>query len=101
MRPSPRALAGVVMFGCHRGQQPVEARLAGELGVERGGDEVSLADGDDATVVEPGEDVDAGAGPVDDRGADEDAVDPGVADQRHGQVRLERVELTPEGVALD
>ena len=62
-RPEPSP--GIVVLGGHRGDEPVEPRLAGELGVERGGDDVALADGDDPAVVEAGEDVDAGAGPLD------------------------------------
>ena len=79
----------------------MEARLAGQLGMERGGDDVALPDGDDASVVQPREHVDAGPDALDDRCADEDAVDRRVAEDRHRQVRLEGVQLAPEGVALD
>ena len=61
VRPAAGALARVVVLGGHGRHQAVEARLAGELGVERGGDDVALADGDDPPVVEPGEDVDVRA----------------------------------------
>src|SRR6185436_15289646 len=81
--------------------EPVEPGLAGKLGVERGRDDVALADGDDPVVVETGEDVDVRAGPGDDRGPDEHAVNRLVAENRHGQVGLERVELTAERVSLD
>ena len=57
-RPSPRPDRHV---GGHRREQPVEARLAGELGVERGRHHVPLPDRDDPPIVEPGEDVHVGA----------------------------------------
>ena len=89
------------MLGGHRRDEPVEAGLAGELRVERRGDDVALADGDDPAVVEAGEDVDVGAGPLDDRGPDEHGVDRRVAEDRHVELGLERVELAAERVALD
>src|SRR6266850_490016 len=55
-----RALARVVVLRGHRRQEPVEARFAGELRMERGREDVPLADGDDPAVVEAGEDVDIG-----------------------------------------
>ena len=55
------ALARIVVLGGHRGHEPVEAGLAGQLGVERGGDHVPLPHGHDPAVVEPGQDVDARA----------------------------------------
>src|SRR5262245_28519297 len=69
--------------------------------MERGRDHVPLADRDDPPVVEAGEDVDVGAGPVDDRGPDEDAVDRLVAQHRNRQIGLERVQLATERVPLD
>ena len=52
--PPAGALAGIRVLGRHRRHQAVEARLAGELRVERGRDDVALADGDDPAVVERG-----------------------------------------------
>ena len=101
VRTAAGALARVVVLGGHRRDEPMEARLAGELGVERGGDDVALPDGHDPAVVEPGQDVDLGAGPLDDRGADEDAMDRRAAEDRDVELRLERVELAPERIALD
>jgi len=46
------SLARVVVLRRHRGDQAVEPRLAGKLRVERGGDDVPLADGDDPAVVD-------------------------------------------------
>ena len=79
----------------------MEAGLAGELGMERRGDHVALADRDDPAVIESGEDVDVGPDALDDRRADEDGVDRRVAQDGHRSVGLEGVQLAPEGVALD
>ena len=76
MRTAARALARVVVLGGHRGHQPVEAGLPGELRVEGRGQDVALADRDDAAVVEPGQDVHVGPGPFDDRRPDEHARGP-------------------------
>ena len=69
--------------------------------MERDGDYVALANGHDALVREPGQNLDAGAQALDYRSADEDGVDRSIAQDRHRQVRLERVELSAEGVPLD
>src|SRR3954452_13603293 len=79
----------------------METRLAGELGVERRGDDIALADGHDAAVIETCQDVDVRPRPIDDRRADEDRMDGRVTQDRDVELRLERVELTPERVALD
>src|SRR3989304_2289336 len=81
MSPAP-APAGMGVLGGHRRHQAMEARLAGELGVEGGGEDVLLADGHDPPVVEAGEDVDARAGTLYDRGPDEDRVDRPVTEHR-------------------
>ena len=47
------------------------------------------------------EDVDVRAHALDDGRADEDAVDRPIAQDGHGDVRLEAVQLPAEGVALD
>src|SRR5436305_9900652 len=56
VRAAADALARVRVLGGHGRDQAVEARLACELGVERGRDDVALADGDDAAVIEAGHD---------------------------------------------
>src|SRR5207245_2567681 len=71
------------------------------LRMERGRKHVPLADRHDPAVVEAGEHVNVGADVIDDRGPDEDTVDRLVAEDRDGQIGLERVELAAEGVALD
>ena len=64
LRPAGRvvaaagALARIVVLLGHRRDQPVEARLPGELGMERRGDDVPLADRHDPAVVEARQDVD-------------------------------------------
>ncbi len=63
----PRSLAGLVVLGRHRRQQPVEPRLAGELGMECRRQHVPLADRDHTTVIEACQDVDVGARPLDAR----------------------------------
>ena len=68
------ALARIIVLGRHRRHETVEAGLAGQLRMECRGDHVALADGHDPAIFEPGEDVDAGTGSLDYRGADEDAV---------------------------
>ena len=101
VRPPSGAFARVVVLGGHRRHESMEARLAGQLRMERRGDDVALADGDDPAVVQPGEDVDVRTDPVDDRRPDEDAVDRSVAEDRDGDLALERVQLPTEGVPLD
>ena len=78
----------------------MEAGFARQLGMERGGDDVALADGDDPSVSQPGEHVDPRPDVIDDGCADEHAVDWHVAEQRHRDVGLERLTLAPEGIAL-
>src|SRR5258706_4378402 len=95
------SLARVLVLARHGRDEAVEAGFSRELRVERGRHDVSLAYGDDPAVVEAGEDVDVRPGPLDDRRPDEDAVDRLIAKHGNGQVGLERIELTPEGVALD
>src|SRR4051794_14198249 len=95
------AFARVRMLGRHRREEPVEARLAGHLRMEGGGEDVPLADRDDPAVLELGQDVDVGTRSLDDRRSDEDRVDGLVAEERHRHVGLERVELASEGVAAD
>src|SRR3954449_4412059 len=94
-------LAGIGVLCGHRRDEPVEPRLARELGVERGGDDVPLADRDDAAVVEARHDIDVGADAVDDGRTDEDTMDGLVTQQGNGEVRLERVQLAAECIALD
>ena len=96
------ALARVVVLGGHRRDEPMEARLAGELGVERGGDDVAAGGrrrsgrhrgGPGRPRLRPSA--------LDDRGADEDGVDRRVTEDRDLQLGLERVELAAERVPLD
>src|SRR3954447_14334134 len=101
MRPPSRTLAGIVMLGRHRRDEPMETRLAGELGMEGGRDDVSLAHRDDASVFEAGKHVDSRPGPIDDRSPDEHGMNRLVTEERHRQLRLEGIELAPEGIALD
>jgi hypothetical protein len=85
----------------HGGDQAVDARLAGQLRMERDGDDIALPDRHDALVGQPGQNLYAGSHALDYGGSDEDRVHRAVAHDRHQQVGLERVELAPEGVALD
>src|SRR6478735_5714116 len=96
VRPATGPLARVRVLRGHRCDEPVEARLARELGVERGRDDVLLADRDDPPVVEARDDVHVRPDRLDHGGADEHRVDGRVAEQRHRQLGLERVELAAE-----
>src|SRR3954452_23135297 len=58
VRPAADALARVRVLGRHRRDEPVEPRLARELGVEGRGDDVALPHGHDPAVVEARHDVD-------------------------------------------
>src|SRR6187551_1283537 len=100
MRSASRSLARVIMLRGHRREEPVEARLPRELGMERRREHVPLAHRDDAAVIETRQDVDVGAGRLDDRGADEDGMDRRRAEDIDLEVGLEGVELTAEGIAL-
>src|SRR2546430_2559848 len=79
----------------------VETVVRGELGVERGREEVALSRRDDGAVVEGRERLDIVAETRDLRRADEDRVIRLAAERLHVDVRLERVELPAKGVALD
>src|SRR3954454_21085890 len=80
-------------------QVAVEPRLADELRVEGCHDEVALLE-DDWGAVELAEDLHALTDVADDRRADEDAAHR-IIDALHVEIRFERVDLTPVGVALD
>src|SRR6185503_16610707 len=82
-------LAGVVVLGGHRRDEPMEARLPGQLRVERRGEDIPLPDRDDPAVVERREDVHIRADTLDDRGADEHATNGLVAHDRHRELALE------------
>ena len=83
------ALTRVVVLGGHRGHETMEARLPGKLRMERGGDDVPLADRDDPAVRQLGQDVDTRSHDADDGRPDEHAVDRLIAEDRHVQIRLE------------
>jgi hypothetical protein len=89
MWSATRPLARVVMLGGHRRDQSMEPCLSGQFRMERGRDHVPLADRNDPSVIEPGQDIDLVARPLDDRSADEHRMDRSVADDRNGHVRLE------------
>ena len=95
------ALARVVVLAGHRCDETMEAGFAREFRMEGGRHDIALADGNDPAVVEPGKDVDVRAGSLDDGRPDENAVDGLIAEDGNGQLGFERVELPPEGVALD
>src|SRR5678815_5652276 len=95
------SLAGILVLARHRGYEAMEPRLAGKFRVERSGDHVPFANGNDPAVVQARQDVDVRSGSLDDRGADEDAVDRLVTEDWDSQVGLERVDLPSERVPLD
>ena len=74
-------------------QQRVEARVAGELGVERGGEKGALLGGDDRAVFEGGKDANGGARTLDGGGADEDSMEWRAVDAHDVQILLEGVHL--------
>jgi hypothetical protein len=57
--------------------------------MEGGREDVPLADGDDTTVLEAPEDIDARPGPLDDGRPDEDAMDGLPAQNRYLELALE------------
>lgn len=91
----------------------MEADIVAEFGVEGGGQEVTLADGDDGPLGaarvgrrqpclfggQAGEDVHVGPNVIDDGGADEDGVEGGSAEGGNVDVGLEAVDLAAVGVA--
>ena len=95
--PSPGSSCSAAIVATSRWKRVSPA----SSGWNDGGDDVPLADGHDPAVVQPREDVDAGAGPLDDRGADEHGVDRPSAEDVDVEVGLERLELSPERIALD
>src|SRR5438552_561648 len=84
-----------------RQKVPMKALVARELGVKARGEQAALLRGDDRTVAKTREDVDAGADAADPRRANEHRVERCLAESLHVEVRLERIELTPERVPLD
>ncbi len=79
----------------------MEAGVAGEFRVERGGEEVALASGDDGAIFEGGDGVGGEGGRIDARGADEDGVEGAALETFNIEVGLEAIDLAAEGVAVD
>src|SRR3989442_15564133 len=93
------SLAGLLVLARHRGDEAMEARLAGQFRVERRGEHISFANGYDPAIVQARQDVNVWSGSLDDRGADEHAVDRlGAADGKC-QLGPEPGEPAPEGGA--
>src|SRR6266702_1012478 len=88
------SLAGLLVLARHRGNETMEARLAGQFRVERRGEHISFANGYDPAIVQARQDVNVWSGSLDDRGADEHAVDRLVAEDGNGQVE-DRLAETP------
>src|SRR5665648_1031947 len=82
----------------HGDEQLVQARVVGELRMERRDEHPALAGGDDAALA-GGEHLDPGPGALDPRRADEHGAERRRADACDRQVRLEAADLAPEGVA--
>src|SRR3954447_19037226 len=80
-------------------EQPMDPVVVGQLRMERGGEQRTLAHEHRMPVVRR-EDLDVVAGALDDRRADEDAVERRI-ELVDRQVGLEAVDLTPERVAAD
>src|SRR3972149_10933672 len=89
----------------------MEARIVGELGVERGGQELPLAGGDDPFLArrlptvgrEEGQHLAPLSNPLEDRRPDEDGPERALrflAQGGHREIRDEAIYLPPEGVAL-
>ncbi len=95
LRPGSRNASAMVI------SEAVEARFAGQLGVEGRGQHVALPDRHDASVGQAGQDVDVRPDALDGGRPDEHGVHRLVAQDGHHEVRLEAVQLAAEGVALD
>ena len=82
----------------------MQARVTHELRVERSDEDRALTADDRHRVSSRGgnggEDLDAGPGPFDQRGPDEDSVE-WVVDTDDVEIGLERIDLATEGVAPD
>ena len=79
----------------------MDAGFAGQLRVERDGDDIALPHRHDPLIGQSSQNLYTGSHALDYGGSDEDRVDRPVAQDRHRQIGLERVELAAEGVALD
>jgi hypothetical protein len=78
----------------------VKTGLACQLWMECCGEDVALPYGHDAAIVKCGEDGDIRADALHDRRPDEDAMYRRIAKHWYLDVSLERLELSPEGIAL-
>ncbi len=76
----------------------MEAAVMGELGVERRCHEGALTGRDDRAIAQLRQDLDAGSDRLDQRGADEDGVERICAEDRHIEIRFERVALPAERI---
>src|SRR5207253_2862721 len=87
-------------FATARDKPGVEAHVWREFWMERRGDQISLAGGDDAAVRQGGERFRLRAEALHRRRADEHRME-GVIHASERQVDLEAIDLPTEGIALD